>query len=167
MVFASDWVQGEMISRFLRSRHVGVRNFLAESGGVPSVASLWVALWEQCAHAALQRGGSFSCRDLQHPEAGAFEIQVEPCSSSGGLRDVQNISTGLSNGVYGWGRSKNLPAAEAVQPARLLQITMSRDHSTSARSMTDAARAMQGGGRKVKLFFCGPRDVFGRYTKQI
>ena len=166
VVFASKWVEKEAISRHSQGGQYSLRDFLAGSGGVPSVAAFRVALWERYAHAALQRGGRFSCRDLQNPEAGPFEIDLEPCSSPERLRDVQDTSTGQSSVVYGWGRSENHLAVSAVQPARLLQITISGDHSISARGMVDAARAMQGGGRDVELFFVVPRDVFSRYTEQ-
>jgi len=106
VVFASDWVQGEVISRCLQHGRHEVHNFLAASRGEPSVAAFRGALWERYAHVALQRGGWFTCRDLQDPEAGSFEIELQPCSSSVGLCNVQDISTGLSSGVYGWGRNK-------------------------------------------------------------
>ena len=166
VVFASKWVEKEAISRHSQGGQYSLRDFLAGSGGVPSVAAFRVALWEHYAHAALQRGGRFSCRDLQNPEAGPFEIELEPCSSPKRLRDTQDISTGRSSGVYGWGESKDLAAVSAVQPARLLQITMSGDHSISARGIADAARAMQGRGQDVELFFVVPQDVFSRYTEQ-
>ena len=54
VVFASDWVQGEVISRCLKFRR---DDFVAGSWGKPSVAAFRGALWESYAHAALQRGG--------------------------------------------------------------------------------------------------------------
>ena len=167
VMFASDWVQGELISRYLQLRQHEVHDFLVASGGVPSVAAFRGALWERYAHVPLQRGGRFSCRDLQDPEAGPFEIELQPCSSSVGLWDVQDISTGLSRGVYGWGRSKNLSAVDAVgQPDKLFQITVSGEHRINARGLADAVRAMQAEERDVQLFFVVPPDVFSSYTKQ-
>ena len=165
--FASDWVQGELIGRYLQIRQHEVHVFLAASGGEPNVAAFRGALWERYAYVALQRGGSFSCWDLQDPEAGPFEIELQPCSSSVGLWDVKDISTGLSSGVYGWGRSNNLPAVDAVvQPDKLFQITVSGDHRINARGLADAVRAMQAKEGAVQLFFVVPPDVFSSYTKQ-
>ena len=167
VVFASDWVQGEVVSRYLQFKQHEVHDFLAASGGAPIVAAFRGALWERHAHVALQRGGRFSCRDLQDPEAGPFKIQLQPCSSSVGLWDVQDISTGLSSGVYGWGRSKNLPAVDAVvQPDKLFQITVSGDHRINSRGLADAVRAMQAEEGDVQIFIVVPPDVFSNYTKQ-
>lgn len=167
MVFASDWVQGEVISRYLQFRQHEVHDFLAASGGEPTVAAFRGALWERYAHVALQRGGSFSCRDLQDAEAGPFEMELQPCSSSVGLWDLQDITTELGSGVYGWGRSKNLPAIDAVvQPDKLFQITVSGDHRVNAKGLANAVRAMRAEERAVQLFFVVPPDVFSSYTKQ-
>ena len=167
VVFASDWAQREIISRYSRSRPVAVREFLTESGGRPSVAAFRAMLWEGCAYEALQRGGAFSCRDLQDPDAGPFEIELEPCSSSEGLWDVQGISTGLSSGVYHWQRSKNLPAGDAsIQPSMCIELSKSEDHRIDARGMANAVRGMQAEERDVKLFFMVPPAVFGSYPKQ-
>ena len=106
VVFASEWVEKEAMSRHSQGGQLGLRDFLAGSGGVPSVAAFRVALWEHYAHAALQRGGCFSCMDLQNPEAGPFEIELEPCSSPERLPGTQDISTGRSSGVYGWERAR-------------------------------------------------------------
>lgn len=167
VVFASDWVQGELVSRYLQFKQHEVHDFLAASGGAPSVAAFRGALWERHAHVALQRGGRFSCRDLQDPEASPFETALRPCSRSVGLWNVQDISTRLSSGVYGWGRSKNLPAVDAViQPDKLFQITVSGEHRINVRGLADAVRAMQAEMRDVQFFFVVPPDVFSSYTKQ-
>ena len=68
VVFASDWVQGELISRYPQFGQQEVQDFLAATVYKPSVAAFRGAIWERHAHAALQRGGSFSCRDLEDPE---------------------------------------------------------------------------------------------------
>ncbi len=167
VVFASDWVQGEVISRCLQHGRHEVHNFLAASGGEPSVAAFRGALWERYAHVALQRGGWFTCRDLQDPEAGSFEIELQPCSSSVGLCNVQDISTGLSSGVYGWGRNKNLPAINAVvQPGKLFQVIVFGDHRINATGLANAVHAMQAEERDVQLFLVVLRDDFSRYTTQ-
>jgi len=167
VVFASDWLQGELISRCLQLGQREVHNFLAASGVEPSVAVFRNMLWERYAHVALQRGGTFTCMNLQDPEAAPFKIELQPCSSSAGLWDVQDISTGLSSGVYGWGRSKDLPAIDAVvQPGKLFQITVSGNHRIDARGLGDAVHAMQAEERDVQLFFVVPRDVFSSYTEQ-
>ena len=84
-----------------------------------------------------------------------------------GLWDVQDISTGLSSGVYGWGRSKNLPAINAVvQPDKLFQITVSGDHRINSKGLADAVRAMQAEEGDVQIFIVVPPDVFSNYTKQ-
>ena len=167
VVFASDWEQEEMISRYSRGRQVAVRNFLTELGGRPSVAAFRAALWEGYAYVALQRGGSFSCRDLQDPDAGPFQIELKPCSSSEGLWDVQGISAGLSSGVYHWQKSKKLPAGDAlIQPSVCIELSKSGDHSINARGMANAVRGMQAEEQDVQLFFVVPPDVFGSYPKQ-
>ena len=167
VVFASDWVQAEMISRYAQSRQVAVRSFLTESGGRPSVAAFRAALWEHWVHAALQRGGSFSCRDLQDPNAGPFKIDLEPCSSSEGLWDVEGSSAGLSSGVYHWQRSKALPAGDAlIQPSVCIELSKSGDHRVDARGMANAVRGMQAEERDAQLFFVVPPAVFGSYPKQ-
>ncbi len=167
VVFASDWVQAELINRYLHFTKHKVHDFLAASGGTPTIAAFRGALWERYAHVALQRGGTFSCRDLQDAEAGPFEIELQPCSSSVGLWDLQDITAELDNGVYGWGRSKNLPAIDAVvQPDQLFQITELGDHRINAKGLTNAVRAMRGKQQAVQLFFVVPPDVFSRYTKQ-
>ena len=167
VVFASKWVEEEIISRYSRGKQHEVHDFLTASGGRPSVAAFRGALWERYAHVALQRSGSFSCRDLQKPGAGPFEIEFQPCSTSVGLWDVQDISTGLSIGVYGWGRNKNLPSVDAViQPNKLFQITVSGDHRVHAGGLANAVRAMQAEEQNVQLFFVVPPDVFSKYSKQ-
>ena len=169
VVFASDWVKGEVISRYLQLRQHEVHDFLVASGGEPTVAAFRGALWERYAHVALQRGGSFSCRDLQDVdvEAGPYQIELQPCSSSVGLWDLQDIYTGLGSGVYGWGRSKNLPAIDAVvQPDKLFQITVSGDHRVNAKGLANAVRAMHAPEQDVQLYFVVPPNVFRSYTKQ-
>ena len=167
VVFASAWVQAELINRYLQFKQHEVHDFLAASGGTPSIAAFRGALWERYAHVALQRGGAFCCRDLQDAEAGPFEIELQPCSSTVGLWDLQDISTQLENGVYGWGKSKNLPAIDAVvQPDKLFQITVSGDHRISAKGLANDVRAIRGEQQAVQLFFVVPPDVFSSYTKQ-
>ena len=83
-----------------------------------------------------------------------------------GLWDLEDI-TKLGSGVYGWGRSQNLPAIEAVvQPDKLFQITVSGDHGVNAKGMANAVRAMRAEERAVQLFFVVPPEVFSSYTKQ-
>ena len=53
VVFASDWVQGELISRYLQFRRREVHDFLAVSGGEPTLAAFRGKLWERYAHVAL------------------------------------------------------------------------------------------------------------------
>lgn len=165
VVFASERVQGELISRYSQSRHVAVREFVAESGGVPSVAAFRSALWEGHVWGALKHGGSFSCRDLQDLEAGPFEIELESCSRSEGMWD---IGRGLSTGVYNWRRSKGLPAAIAfVQPHMLIVSTTSRDHRSNARGMADAVHAIKAEGSEAQLFYMVPPAAYSSYTEQI
>ena len=165
VAFASEWVQGELISRYSRSRHVAVREFVAESGGVPSVAAFRSALWEGHVWGALKHRGSFICRDLQDLEAGPFEIELEPCSRSEGMWD---IGRGLSTGVYNWRRSKGLPAAHAfVQPHILIESTTSQDHRSNARGMADAVRAIKAEESEAQLFYVVPPAVYSSYTEQI
>ena len=167
VVFASDWVEGEVISRYSQYKQREVQDFLAASAHQPGVAAFRGALWERYAHMALQRGGWFSCRNLQDPEAVPFQIELQPCSSSIGLWDVGDISTELRSGVYGWGRNKNLPSVDAVvQPDKLFQMTVSGDHRIDARGLSTAVHAMQAEEREVQLFFVVPPDVFTSYPRQ-
>ena len=57
VVFASDWVLREVASRYQQFRQHEVHDFLAASGGEPSVTALRKALWERHAHVALQPNG--------------------------------------------------------------------------------------------------------------
>jgi len=170
VVFASDWVQGQVITRCLQAGPREVRAFLAGgSWGEPNVVAFRGRLWERYAHVALQRGGRFSCRDLQDPEARPFEIEIEPepCSSSVDLSDVQDSSTPLSGCIGGWGRSKNLPATYAVvQPGQPFQITLSGNRRINARWLVDLVREMQAKEQDMQLFFVAPPDEFRSYTKQ-
>ena len=169
VVFASDWVQGEVISRCLKFRRDDLRHFVAGSWGEPSVAAFRGALWESYAHAALQRGGSFSCRDLQDAGADPLEIELEPGSSSVGSWDLQDImiTTELGSGVDRWGRSEDLPEFYAVvQPDKLFQITVSGDPRVKAKGLANAVYAMQATERAVQLFFVVPPHVFSSYTTQ-
>lgn len=123
---------------------------------------------------AIRQGPRGSCylfqdaeghRDL--PNAAARAPTVPPWALPVGLWDVQDITTELGSGVYGWGRSKNLPAIDAVvQPDKLFQITVSGDHRINAKGLANAVRAMQAEEREVQLFFVVPPDVFSSYTKQ-
>ena len=70
VVFASDWVEGEVISRYSQYKQREVQDFLAATAHQPGVAAFRGALWEHYAHMALQRGGCFSCRNLQDPDKG-------------------------------------------------------------------------------------------------
>ena len=167
VVFASDWVQGEVISRCLKFRRDDLRHFVAGSWGEPTIAAFRGALWESYAHAALQCGGSFSCRDLQDAGADPFEIELQPGSSSVGLWDLQDITTELGSGVDRWGRSENLPEFYAVvQPDKLFQITVSGDPRVKAKGLANAVRAMRAKERAVQLFFVVPPHVFSSYTTQ-
>ena len=166
VVFASDWVGDQLISRYFQFRQHEVRDFLAASGGDSTVAAFRGKLWERHAHIALQRGGGFQCRDLQTGEP-AFLVDIEPCSSSKGLWDLADISAELSIGVYGFGKNQTLPAVDAIiQPDRLFLITVSGDHQVSPRGLATAVGAMQAAQEQVKVYFVVPPDVFQGYTKQ-
>lgn len=169
VIFTSGWVEEMVIGRYTQYRHRELHDFLTSVVGNSTVAAFRELLWVRFAHVALQRGGRFTCRDLQTPDADPFEMNLQPCSSSVGLWDVQDISTGLSTGVYVWGRSNGLPGVDAVvQPNKLFQMAVSGDHKMDARGLADAVRAMQAQERDVQLFHVVPPDVFcsHRYKKQ-
>ena len=166
VVLASDWVEQELLSRYCQFRQHEVHDFLAASGGDSTIAGFRGKLWERHAHIVLQRGGRFLCWDLQ-TQGDAFQIDIDPCTSSVGLWDLADISTELSIGVYGFGKNQTLPAVDAIiQPDRLFQITVSGDHQVNPRGLATAVGEMQAAQEQVKLYFVVPPDVFQGYTKQ-
>ena len=166
VVFASKFVEGELLSRFPRFRPRHVYEFLLVSSGKPAVADFRGLLWERRAHQLLQRGGAFFCRDLQ-TQGPAFELTVAPCWPSIELSDLQDISLQLKDGMYGWGSSQALAGINAVvQPNKLFQITAAGQHGINPRGLTDAVRAIQAAKQDVQLFFVVPPDVFSSYTRQ-
>ena len=162
--FASEWVQLELISRYQTYRQQDVHDFLTASGAQPSIAGFRGKLWERFAHQALQRGGSFWCRDLQ-TLGEPFQCQLVPCASTAGLWSHTDIV--LERGVYGYGKNRNFAAVDAViQPDKLFQITVSGKHGIDVKGLASATRALQADESVVELYFVVPPDVFDTYTKQ-
>ena len=89
--FASEWVQEQLISKYLHLGSREVHDFLMESGGQPVIADFRSKLLERHAHEALFRGGTFACRDLQKGKT--FHCEIQPCSSKSGLLDCQDVRT--------------------------------------------------------------------------
>jgi hypothetical protein len=167
--FASQWVEEQAISKYLQSKQQEVHDFMAASGGEPTVAAFRGKLWERHAHCKLQIGGLFSCRNLSD-EGDEFEIELPQCGRSVSIWDHTQIANledaNLEDAVYAWGRSKTFPAVDAViQPNKLFQITVSTNHQINVKGLNNASKAMRASPH-VRLYFVVPPDIFSSYRKQ-
>jgi hypothetical protein len=162
--FASQWVEEQAITQYLQSKQHEVHDFMAASGGEPTVADFRGKLWERFAHRKLQSGGRFLCRDLS--DCGSdFELDLPQCDTAVSIWDHTEIAE-LEDAVYAWGRSKTFPAVDAViQPDKLFQITVSDNHRINVQGLNNASQAMHGFPH-VTLYFVVPPDMFSSYKKQ-
>jgi hypothetical protein len=96
--FASQWVEEQAVSKYLQSKQHEVHEFMAASGGEPTVTDFRGKLWERHAHRKLQSGGRFLCRNLSDG-GDVFEIELPQSDTSVSIWDHTEIAQ-LEDAVY-------------------------------------------------------------------
>lgn len=168
VTFASSAIQSQLVERYKHQHGRAVQDFLRASEGSrnKAIQSFRGDLFESIknsAHETLQKGGDFTCRDLQTNEEFVVEF---PCSTDN-VKELPNHDAikDLGADVYGQGKN-NLGGIDAMLNAALFQMTVSQRHPIKARALWNVAEKA-GGSKGLELYFVV--DSYGftpDFTKQ-
>lgn len=169
VAFASPYVAKQVVKRIAQDRNVEVRLLISASESVKEFAALRGLLFEQVAHATLQRGGSFRFADLESAGNNApTTIQVDKNLKVEIFRTLEEFTCVAAPGVYAQPAAKNFATVDAVllplapaAPVMFLQMTVSKDHPIKAAALKKMRDALPPAlkGRQVQFVFVVPEDV--------
>ena len=131
VVFASQWVADTLVSRAWQQAEADVRYFLSVREHDPRAAGMRGQVFKSFAHKQLQRGGTFTVRDLSDDSHAAAEVETWPAMRYQEFSKVTEVSD-CPAALYMMPQARNSKAFDAVCPPRdALQMTVSPRHPIS------------------------------------
>ncbi len=156
---ASPRIEAELAAKMERQSFKQAEIFARRLGGNPAIQSFRARIQARAdAHAALQRGGRFWCRDLD--TQAEFWVGLPFCSRSEEVQDDGDLAS-LQPGKYGKVVSEYaLGGVDAVvQPGRIYQITASERHKIEVSAVATVVAEMGCFG-ELELFWAVDQQTF-------
>lgn len=179
VAFASEYVSREVTWRIVFRSRADVARLLAATEGANHFGALRGLLFEEVAHDALQRGGTFAFVRLNHSAAAAAAttatISIEKNLKKVTFRTAAEFGKVVGPGTYARPTARNFAAVDAVlvpshdtAPVLLLQMTVSTSHpiklAALAKMRNELPAALR--ARAVQFVFVVPVDVADGFKKQ-
>lgn len=164
IMWASKWVQDQVIMRACEKEALAVKLFIKSSEGIGDIAVFRGNLYEPMCHSIIMRGRTFRLRELG--SSNSPKVHTLPrCSRMCYFQTLDEV-LGFDDGVYLKPESRTHGAVDAlIQPDILLQVTLSEVHPISGRWFLRAVQALKSSS-KARLLFVVPEESFLSFKRQ-
>lgn len=164
--WASPWVAEQIAYKLWRTERQQLQLFLNAGTGLSDLGGVRGNLWEGLCHARLAAGGTYCCRNLDHPDSDPFGKSF-PRSTNAKVFDQWSSLQQCADDTYCRPRVKNKAAVDsALLPEALFQITVSGSHSINCAGLLDSLNGLRSSTAVVTLYFVVPPDRFPTFKKQ-